>query len=130
VLSAFKEFNAGVGRMHQAWRGWLAVLVLANLVLPLILITHVEAQLALGAGMAGMVIALAIVSRQGYTRLLGLMHIFWIPLVLYFWSQLSQIPANDLFGVWVRSLICVNSISLVIDAVDVIRYVAGDRKVY
>jgi hypothetical protein len=32
-----------------------------------------------------------------------------------------------LFGIWVRALMMLNAVSLVIDAADVIRYVAGDR---
>ena len=55
------------------------------------------------------------------------MHIFWIPLLIYLWSLLPQISSGDLFGVWIRALICLNGISLIIDATDVIRYIAGDR---
>ena len=35
---------------------------------------------------------------------------------------------DDGFGVWVRVLIVLNSVSLLIDAVEVIRYAAGDRE--
>ena len=74
-----------------------------------------------------MFIALILVKLQGFTRLLGLMHFFWIPLLIYFWTLLPEIPANGFLGIWIRSVICLNGISLVIDTVDVIRYIAGDR---
>ena len=64
---------------------------------------------------------------SGFTRLLGLGHIFWLPLLYFLWNRLGQIPADDLFGVWIRILIAVNAISLVIDGIDVFRYIAGDR---
>ncbi len=41
---------------------------------------------------------------------------------------MGDIPDNDAFGIWIRVLIVLNSVSLVIDAVDVIRYIAGDRE--
>ncbi len=63
----------------------------------------------------------------GFTRLLGMSHIFWIPMIIWFWTRLDQIPSDDAFGVWIRVLIAVNMISLLIDAVDVLRYLAGDR---
>ena len=52
----------------------------------------------------------------------------WVPgAECYHWNRLGQIPADDLFGVWIRIVIAVNAISLVIDGIDVFRYIAGDR---
>ena len=42
-------------------------------------------------------------------------------------TRLGANPADDFFGIWLRSLIAVNTISLVIDAIDVIRYARGGR---
>ena len=70
---------------------------------------------------------LLITARTGFTRLLGLGHVLWVPLVAWLWTRLPQIPAADFFGIWIRSLMAVNAISLVIDTVDVMRYLAGDR---
>jgi len=58
---------------------------------------------------------------------LGLGHIFWIPLLYFLGTHLDQIPPDDGFGVWVRALMVINATSLVIDAVDVLRYLAGER---
>ena len=49
------------------------------------------------------------------------------PMVVWLWTRLDQLPADDFFGVWVRVLILLNTISLVIDTVGVVRYAAGDR---
>jgi hypothetical protein len=67
-------------------------------------------------------------ARFGFTRILGLGHILWIPLVGWLAFRLGQIPADDAFGLWVRGVILVNAVSLVIDTADVIRFAAGDRK--
>ncbi|MEE9211920.1 MAG: hypothetical protein V3U29_04625, partial [Phycisphaeraceae bacterium] len=64
----------------------------------------------------------------GFTRLLGLGHVLWVPMLWFLWGRLGQIPADEAFGLWIRVLMILNAISLVIDAVDVIRYITGDRK--
>jgi hypothetical protein len=64
---------------------------------------------------------------SGFSRLLGLGHIVWVPLLFFLWTRLGEIPAVDAFGFWVRAVIAINAMSLVIDAVDVIRYAAGER---
>ena len=64
---------------------------------------------------------------SGFSRLLGLGHIFWIPLLYFLWTRLDQIPADEFFGIWIRVLMTLNAVSLIIDAVDVGRYIAGER---
>ncbi len=52
----------------------------------------------------------------------------YIPLLLFLWTRLDQIPASDLFGMWIRTLMVLNALSVVIDTIDVVRYIAGDRE--
>jgi hypothetical protein len=63
----------------------------------------------------------------GFSRLLGLGHVVWIPLLLFLWARLGGAPATDLFGLWIRGVIALDAISLVIDATDVIRWLIGER---
>ena len=55
-------------------------------------------------------------------------HVAWIPLVVFLGTRLSEVPASDSYGMWLRALLVANSLSLVIDLVEVIRYAAGDRE--
>ena len=103
------------------------LLVTANAIIPLFYIQRLEAQVVLGAIMASMLFMTILTGLSGFTRLLGLGHIFWFPLLIFLWLRLGQIPADDFFGVWIRALIAINAASLVIDTVDVVRYIAGDR---
>ncbi len=64
---------------------------------------------------------------SGFTRLVGLGHIVWVPLVMFLVSRLDSIPATDAYGIWIRSVIAINTISLVLDAVDVVRFARGER---
>ena len=50
-----------------------------------------------------------------------------MPLLAFLWSQLAQIPATDAFGIWLRAVIMLDAISLGFDAVDVARFLRGDR---
>ena len=84
--------------------------------------TYYNAILASGALMT------ALTARFGFTRIIGLGHLFWIPLVAFLILRLGAIPADDFFGLWIRAVIVLNSIALAIDAVDVVRWLAGDRQ--
>ncbi len=126
-MNAFIKFNKGVMRGPIHVRLWLMLLIFFNLLVPLFYIHRVEAQVVLGALLASATLMTVLTGLSGFTRLLGLGHIFWLPLLYFLWNRLGQIPADDLFGVWIRILIAVNAISLVIDGIEVLRYIAGDR---
>ncbi len=126
-MNAFIKFNKGLMRMPAGWQLWLGFLVTTNLLVPLVFINRLEAQITIAALFASMMLMTLITGLTGFTRLLGLGHVFWIPLLYFLWTRLSEIPAADVFGVWIRVLMTANAISLVIDAMDVFRYLAGDR---
>ncbi len=104
------------------------LLLAANLAAPLFFLGHTEAQIVLLAFVASFGMMILLTGLTGFTRLLGMSHVFWIPMIVWFWTRLDQIPSDDAFGVWIRVLIAVNMISLLVDAVDVVRYLAGDRE--
>ena len=126
-MNAFVKFNKGMLRMPIHWQLWLMVLVAANMVGPLFFLHHLEAQVVLGTILASMTLMTWLTGRFGFTRIIGLGHILWVPMLAFLFARLGDIPAGDAFGIWIRALIVLNSVSLVIDAVDVIRYIAGDR---
>ena len=128
MIKAMGDFMRGMGRFPVGWRVWLMALILVNLALPIFLFGHVEARWTILVFFLGGMIAVALVKLQGFTRLLGLMHILWFALVPFLWSRAGAVPAGDLFGFWIRAVILLNSVSLFIDTIDVVRYIAGDRK--
>ena len=106
---------------------WIVLLLVANMVIPLFLISTIEGQLVLIAAMAGALSQMAIFASKGFVRLLGIGHIFWVPLVPWLWSRLDGFPPNEPFAVWMTAVIVLNGVSLVIDVSDVWRYLAGER---
>ncbi len=126
-MNALLRFNQGMLSMPTPWRLWLLLLVASNALAPMFFLPRVEAVATLGAMVLSMGLMTLLTHWSGFSRLLGLGHIAWIPLVIFLWTQLGSAPASDLFGLWIRAVIAINSISLVIDASDVVRWLAGDR---
>lgn len=128
LINAFFKFNKGILQMPAHWRLWLGLLVLFNGVVPVLCLGRFEAKVVLGVFLVGASLMMILTAAQGFTRLLGLGHIFWFPLLYYVWTRLGQHPGDDYFGWWLRGLMVINGASLVIDVTDVVRYIAGDRK--
>ena len=128
LIHAFIRFNKGMLKMPVPWQLWILLLVGVNLIVPLFFLDRLEARMVLAAFLLNFVVMTALTGLVGFTRLVGLGHLFWIPLVVFLWTRLEQIPAEGVFGLWVRALMAINVLCLVIDAVDVTRYIAGDRE--
>ena len=126
-MGAFIKFNKGMMKIPIHWRLWLALLVIVNFVIPLFFLNRLEAQVVAGTLIASVILMTGLTALSGFTRLLGLGHILWIPLLYFLWMRLEQNPADDFFGLWLRVLMILNAASLIIDVVDVGRYIAGDR---
>ncbi len=126
-MHSFIKFNRGMLKMPVHWQLWLLLLVTANLLIPLFFLARIEAQVVVATFAASVALTTALTGRYGFTRILGLGHALWIPLLFFLWTRLDAIPAEDAFGIWIRALMALNALSLVIDGIDVARYVAGDR---
>ncbi len=126
-MHAFKRFNQGLLALPLHLRAWVLLLISVNLVTPFFFLEHLEAQAVLAAGALGMVLMTALTARFGFSQIIGVGHIAWVPLLGFLWSHLPDIPATDAFGIWLRAVIVLDATSLVLDAVDAIRFARGDR---
>ncbi len=125
-MNAMIGFMKGMWNMPAPVRAWVGVLAATNMV-AIAFISHLEAQVALAALMLGAVIQAAIFSQLGFVRLLGAGHFHWIPMLYWMYTRLDAIRAEQAFYYWVLALFVINGISLIIDVVDVAKYIAGDR---
>ena len=112
--------------MPKPWVAWLGLLMAANFILPLIFITTLEGQVVLATGLISAMIQGRIFQTLGFVRLLGIGHSPWIPLLLWLWSRFEW--DASIFAGWILAVMVLNSLSLIIDAVDVVRYVRGERE--
>ena len=120
-------FMKSMLKMPSPWLAWIMLLVAANLVVPLIYIQTLEAQLTLAAFFAAAITQSYIHSKLGFVRLLGLGHLFWVPLVIWLGFRLSTVGLDSSFGIWLASLVLLNTASLIIDVIDVVRFISGER---
>ena len=107
-------------------RIWAILLVLVNVAAVFFLDT-LYGQAALAAIVFGVVVMVAIHMRCGFVRLLGIGHILWIPMLIWFAVEIPTLEPGSLLRNWMTLLLIFNSISLIIDAIDVMRYVRGER---
>ena len=112
------------------WQIWLGLLVTVNIVMPFFFIDTIEAQIVVANAIAGLAIMAAIFSEKGFVRLMGIGHIGWVPLVFLLWARLDFATADSAFGYWLMAVIVLDSLSLLIDTVDVLRYARGERTPY
>jgi hypothetical protein len=120
-------FNRGVLSMPKPWQLWMVFLVTANLVLPFFFLGTPEATVVLVAAGAGLIIMIVLFAKMGYVKLLGIGHIPWLFTVPWLGSRLGQAGESGFFYYWLFAVIVLDSISLVIDTVDVVRYWKGER---
>ncbi len=126
-MKAMIHFTKTMLIMPIHWQAWLGVLVSANIVAPLFFIHTLEAQVVLLMGIGGLVIMSVIFSRKGFVRLMGIGHIGWLPLVFWLGTKLEHVPADSAFAYWILTVIVLDSLSLIIDTMDVVRYAKGER---
>ena len=106
---------------------WISVLLLVNMAVPLLFLSTAEGQLVFAAAMAGALTQMAIFASKGFVRLLGIGHIYWVPLLAWLWTRLDGDGVDGPLRFWMVSVILLNGVSLIIDALDVARFIAGER---
>ena len=111
-------------------RAWVFILMIMN-TLSILFLKRVEARWVLAAWIPNGIFMSFLLTQFGYTRMLGLSHVvFWTPLLIYLWVRRDQWDVSgSLAGKWLVGLFTVNLISLVVDYIDVIRYLMGDQAV-
>lgn len=127
-ITSMKEMM-GIIFLRFPWviRLWAAYLVSINMV-AIVFIDTIYGQVVLGTLILASIILNRIYSKFGYVRLLGIAHMVWIPMLVWIGLSLPMLSMNWNLYVWLCVLTITNSISLIIDSVDVIRYVLGDRQ--
>jgi hypothetical protein len=128
MIKGIVQFNRAVFKMPIPWRIWMMLLMAVNMIVPFFFLDQIEARVVLVTMIVSAALMMAMTEKFGFTRILGLGHIPWIPLVVYLWTRLGEHPADQPFGLWIRLVMVLNSLSLVIDIVDVARYIRGDRE--
>jgi hypothetical protein len=110
-----------------AIRLWLVILVGLNMIVPLFFLDRPEARITVVTMIVAASLMVILTRAFGFTRVLGAAHVVWLGLIPYLWMRLAGVPAQGLYGYWLRAVMVANTISLVFDIADVVRYARGDR---
>ncbi len=129
-MKAMIGFTKGLMSMPMPWPLWIGLLVAVNVAGPIYFFEVLEAKVVLAAFLASAAFMTAICAAKGFVRLLGIGHIFWVPMVPWLWTRLDQAGPGDLLGYWMIAVMAVNGVSVIIDTIDVVRYVRGEREPY
>ena len=128
MLKAVWQFNKGILTLPRPWRAWMGLLVLANMIFPFFFLETPEAQVVLIGVVASMTIMVTLFAKLGFVKLLGLGHIPWLFTVPWLVWRLGQVTASAFFFYWLLAVVILDGISLLVDAVDVLRYARGERQ--
>ena len=109
--------------LPRVWCVWLVAVNGASLAF----LPAIEAQVVLLVTAVAVAMQAMIYGRIGFTRILGIVHLMWIPMFVWMVSRGEDIAAQPALAAWVLTLLATNLISMVIDAVDVTRFVRGER---
>ena len=118
----FLRFRA----MPRIWAIWLVAVNLGCLAF----IQHIEAQVVFAVTGAAVVIQGAIYQRFGFVRILGIVHLGWIPMFGWMATRLPQIAEYPNLELWLAVLFATNFVSFIIDIVDGTRFIRGERQPY
>ena len=126
LINALHIFGIVLLRFRLLPRLWALWLVLANTAC-LFFIEHAEAQVVLAATLTSVILQAILYGNMGFTRLLGVVHLLWLPMFAWIATRIEIIQAEPDLARWLVVLAITNGVSLVIDAVDVTRYTLGER---
>ena len=129
-MTAMVRLAKGMMSLPMPWRVWLGVLIAVNAAAPIYFLEALEGKVVLAAFLAGAALMTAIFAAKGFVRLLGLGHVFWVPMVPWLYIRLDQVGPGDPLGYWIIAVMILNGISLILDAIDVVRYLKGERQPY
>jgi hypothetical protein len=116
-------------RFRPVPRLWCAWLVGVN-VACLYFIVHIEAQVALAVTAIAVAGQTLIYQRIGFTRILGSTHVLWIPMFAWMTTRIETIMTEPALADWLVLLFATNMVSMVVDAIDAVRFLRGERTPY
>ena len=122
------KFLNDARKFSPGWRVWFLLLQLVNLVGPLFFLGRPEALAVLGGYAASALVIIVMHRKLGWVRLLGVGHFFWFVILPWIGFRYMVAGPTGFFGMWILSVLIVNSFGLIIDVADVVRYLSGEQQ--
>jgi len=122
ILKAVIGFNKGALTLPKPWQGWMGLMLLANLILPIVYLNTLEAKVVLAGFVVSFILTLYLFSKFGFVKLLGLGHTPWLFTVPWLASRLTEVVPLGPFYYWLLAVVIIDSFSLLIDGADAVHY--------
>ncbi len=108
-------------------RLWLLLLISVHFVAPLFFLDHAPARWMAGAFVCAAMILGLMHLYFGLAKILGIAHTPWIVPMVLIYQDLFGAEQVGHYATWLIVAAAVGTLCLIIDAIDVARYFAGDR---
>ena len=125
-MNALIDFIKNIFKTPMPWWPWMVSLPMINLS-SIFFLPRTEAWVVLLTGLLAATIMTTLHAKLGYVRLVGIGHFVWFPMLIWLGFRLDDIPEGTLFRGWILTLMAMDTLSLLLDTIDLIRYVRGDR---
>jgi hypothetical protein len=126
IIPMLEIFGVVFLRFRTVPRLWCVWLVGMNLAC-LFFIAHREAQVVLAVTLLAVVSQTVIYRRIGFTRILGITHLLWLPMFAWLATRLDALANEPALANWLVLLLATNMASLVVDTIDAVRFLRGER---
>jgi hypothetical protein len=116
-------------------QAWVITLVLTHLIAVVFVVTREQGAWRMRPEPIAIVVSFILSGMfmswlygvVGYVRLLGLAHlVFWTPAFVWVFLRRRAVGTQSVFGKYLLAYLVIVGISLIIDVVDVVRYLMGD----
>ena len=130
LTQAYRVFSEGFMALPWYWRGWVYLLIFVNGILPVFFLPKFTAIIVLVSALIGLFIGLVLTHAMGFSKILGLMHLPWIPMVLFQLYYLNQqnYSLKSYHDVWLVSSLIISILSLIVDFKDIHDFLLSTRK--
>jgi hypothetical protein len=129
LIRMLELFGVVLLRFHLVPRLWGWWLVGVN-VACIWFITHIEAQVVLVVTTIAVAGQTLIYQRIGFTRILGTTHLLWLPMFAWMATRIDTIMDEPSLANWLALLFVTNMVSMVVDTIDAVRFLRGEREPY
>ncbi len=126
LMRMLELFGVVFLRFRPVPRLWCAWLVAVNLAC-LYFIAQIEAQVVLAVTAIAVAGQTLIYQRIGFTRILGSTHFLWVPMFVWMATRIDTIMSDPALAYWLILLFATNAVSIVVDTIDAVRFLRGER---
>ena len=123
AISMIKDIRSKGGAIDL----WGKALNIPQLIGGLIFVTTIEGQMILAMLIVTLVVAGQIHKRTPFSRLIGICHLPWIILLPWLVVRLDTIDYSTGMRFWLYYVSVTIAVSLVLDVMEVFRYVKGEK---